>query len=82
MSGRKYGYCKDYSSEYIKCTEHLLKLLNWNGNKNKEINKIDLPNISQMSLGNCQVDDFMLHLYNQFTNKSPPKQRPRKKSTK
>ena len=83
MTGRKYGFCKDYSSEYIKCTEHLLKLLNWTtNNKNKEINKIDLPNISQMSSGNCKVDDFRLHLYNQFTNKSPPKQRPRKKSTK
>lgn len=82
MTGRKYGYCKDYSSEYIKCTEHLLKLLNWSVSKNKEINKIDLPNISQMSIGICKVDDFRLHLYNKFTNKSPPKQRPRKKSTK
>ena len=83
MTGRKYGFCKDYSSEYIKCTEHLLKLLNWTtNNKNKEINKMDLPNISQMSFGNCKVDDFRLHLYNQFTNKSPPKQRPRKNNTK
>lgn len=82
MAGRKYGYCKDYSSEYIKCTDHLLKLLNWSGNKNKEINKFDLPNISQMSSGKCTVDDFRLQLYNKFTNKSPPKQRPRKKTTK
>lgn len=82
MTGRKYGFCKDYSSEYIKCTEHLLKLLNWTGNKNKEINKNDLPTISQMSSGQCNIDDLRLHLYNQFTNKSPPKQRPRKKNTK
>ena len=82
MAGRKYGYCKDYASEYIKCTEHLLKLLNWSGGKSKEINKIDLPNISQMSSGNCTVDDFRLQLYNKFTNKSPPKQRPRKKTSK
>lgn len=82
MTGRKYGYCKDYSSEYIKCTEHLLKLLNWTTNKNKEINKIYLPNISEMSSGNCKIDELRLHLYNQFTNKSPPKQRSRKNSTK
>ena len=82
MIGRKYGYCKDYSSEYIKCTDHLLKLLNWSCNKNKEINKTDLPNISQMSSGKYTVDEFRLQLYNQFTNKSPPKQRPRKKNTK
>lgn len=83
MFGRKYGYCKEYSSQYIKCTDHLLKLLNWNGtNKNKEINKTDLPNITDMSSGDSRVDDFRIQLYNQFTNKSPPKQRPRKKTIK
>jgi len=83
MAGRKYGFCKDYASEYIKCTGHLLKFLNWNdNNKNKDINKIDLPNISQMVSGPGKVDELRLHLYNQFTNKSPPKQRPRKKATK
>lgn len=80
MVGRKYGYCKDYSSEFIKCTDHLLKLLNWNGNKNKDINKIDLPNIAQMITDKNSVDDFRTQLYNRFTNKSPPKQRQRKKT--
>lgn len=79
MSGRKYGYCKDYSSEYIKCTEHLLKLLNWTSNKNKEINQFNLPNITKMSHEDSIVDDLRMHLYNQFTNKSPSKQRLRKK---
>jgi len=84
MTGRKYGYCKDYSSEYIRCTDHLLKLLNLSGqkNKNKDINKLDLPNIAQMVSGKNSVDDFRTQLYNSFTNKSPPKQRPRKKTTK
>ena len=79
LSGRKNGYCKDYSSEYIKCTEHLLKLLNWTADKNKEINKMDLPNISQIYSGVCRVDDFRLHLYNKFTNKSSPKPISRRK---
>lgn len=75
MIGRKYGYCKDYSSDFIQCTDHLLKLLKWNSNKSKESKS--LPNIEQQQLLKPTVDNFRDKLYNKFTNKSPPKQRKR-----
>jgi hypothetical protein len=74
MVGRKYGYCKDYSSEYIKCSDHLLKFLKLaTKDKNKESEKIDLPTINQFSPS--KITDYRDKLYNQFTNKTPPKQR-------
>lgn len=74
MVGRKYGYCKDYSSEYIKCSDHLLKFLKLaSKHKNKDLEKIDLPTINQFSPSN--IIDYRDKLYNQFTNKTPPKQR-------
>jgi hypothetical protein len=77
LEGRKYGYCKDYSSEFIQCTDHLLKLLNW---KNRDTTKGELPTIGEFSSEKTQIEDFRSLLYNRFTNKSPPKQRNRKKS--
>ena len=60
MDGRKYGYCRDFSSTLIPCTPHLIKLLNFkkidnNLNKKEEID----------------IDDFRTNLYNIFTNKTP-----------
>jgi hypothetical protein len=62
MSGRKYGYCKDFSSSLIPCSDHLKRLLKWKiGSKEsqKEIQK------------ELSVTSFRDLLYNQFTNKSP-----------
>lgn len=59
MEGRKYGYCKDFSSTPIPCSKHLLKLLRWE-NKSKDTIKKDIS-----------VTSFRDLLYNNFTNKSP-----------
>jgi hypothetical protein len=59
MEGRKYGYCKDFSSTPVPCSKHILKLLKWNI-KNTDIIKKDIS-----------VTSFRDLLYNNFTNKSP-----------
>jgi hypothetical protein len=61
---RRYGYCKDYSSNPIPCTPHLLKLLNFNIDKNKVILKVDSTGTDEMLLDSIR-DAF----YNKFTNK-------------
>jgi hypothetical protein len=33
LDGRKFGYCKDYESTHIKCTDKLLQILEWNSKK-------------------------------------------------
>ena len=83
LNGRKYGYCKDYTSLPIKCTEHLLKFLNWKI-KNKDFNiKNELPTIASMSTKDSKdiIQDYRESLFNKFTNKSPPKQRQRQRKT-
>lgn len=74
MLGRKYGYCHEFASQPIQCTEHLLRFLKWNI-KTKDNFKIDLPNIAQLTISSSKVITYREQLYNQFTNKSPPKQR-------
>jgi len=62
MEGRKYGYCRDFSSTIIPCTPHLQKLLNFNNNNSSTtLNKMECNNL----------DDFRSNLYNVFTNKTP-----------
>ena len=72
--GRKYGYCKDYSSTAIPCTPHLIKLLNFKEYKSDRnlLNKLDTE--SNM---NSLFDNLRDSLYNQFTNKEklPSKRR-------
>ena len=78
MDGRKYGYCKDYSSTLIPCTPHLIKLLNFKEYKSDRnlLNKLDTE--SNM---NSLFDNLRDSLYNQFTNKEklPSKRRNNKK---
>lgn len=67
MEGRKYGYCRDFSSTLVPCTPHLIKLLKFkivNNDKNNNLVKIQIN--SQSSF-----DDFRTQLYNSFTNKTP-----------
>ena len=61
--GRKYGYCKDYSSNYIELSPLLQKLL---FNNQKDKCEINITKINQ-------IDEFRTLLYNNFTNKSPIK---------
>ncbi len=70
MDGRKYGFCKDYSSTVIPCTPHLRKILNFkeiNIDKTKiqKNNKINMDDINVNTL----FDDLRNNWYNQFTNK-------------
>jgi hypothetical protein len=69
MDGRKYGYCKDYSSTTIPCTPLLRKMLNF-----KEI-KIDKTIVKKNNKLNDDVnvnslfENLRCDLFNQFTNK-------------
>ena len=69
MDGRKYGYCRDFSSPTIPCTPHLKKLLNF---KDDKIDKMLINKITDKneSIDN-KLDNVRDLLYNQFTNKSP-----------
>ena len=67
MDGRKYGYCRDFSSTLVPCTPHLIKLLkfkNININNNNTLQKTQINSVASL-------DDFRNHLYNSFTNKTP-----------
>ena len=64
MEGRKYGYCRDFSSTLIPCTPHLIKLLNFKTNNTNNIVKSKINSVSSL-------DDFRNNLYNSFTNKTP-----------
>lgn len=75
--GRKYGLCKDFSSVPIKCTDHLIKFLNWD-KKSKENENFNITTID----GKEKFDNFRNLLLNKITNKTPPKQRPSKKLSK
>ena len=72
LEGRKYGYCKDYSSTLIACTTHIAKLLNFKIKPDKTvINKnVNIKNKDEL-------DDFRELLYNQFTQKTPIRQKKR-----
>ena len=83
MDGRKYGFCKDYSSTTIPCTPHLRKILNF-----KEI-KIDKTKIIKNNKVNNDLnintlfDNLRDNWYNQFTNKDQlPKKRNQNKKIK
>lgn len=70
MEGRKYGFCKDFSSTIIPCTPHLRKFLNFKEikiDKTKIIknNKVNNDNIHVKTL----LDNLRDNWYNQFTNK-------------
>ena len=70
MDGRKYGFCKDFSSTIIPCTPHLRKMLNFKEikiEKTKIIknNKVNNDNINVNTL----FDNLRENWYNQFTNK-------------
>jgi len=71
MEGRKYGYCRDFSSTLIPCTPHLKKLLNFKDEKKNNI-------FNNMVCDN--EDDFRLNLYNSFTNKTPIRTKNNKKN--
>ena len=81
MDGRKYGFCKDFSSTIIPCTPHLRKILNFKEIKidktkiikNNKVNNVDNINI------NTLFDSLRDNWYNQFTNKD---QLPTKRKTK
>lgn len=73
--GRKYGLCKDFSSVPIKCTEHLIKFLNWD----KKLKESENFNITTFD-GKEKLDNFRNLLVNKITNKTPPKQRPSRKT--
>ena len=65
QEGRKYGYCKDFSSSIIPCTQYLLKVLGWES-KARFIKNSNAPIKNDTS-----IDSLRDLLYNQFTNKSP-----------
>ena len=68
MEGRKYGYCRDFSSTLVPCTPHLIKLLNLKKNNDNNLIKAQISSISSL-------DDFRNNLYNTFTNKTPIRQK-------
>ena len=70
LEGRKYGYCKDFSSTPIPNTPHIRKILGF-----KEIEKaVNNKSIKQLKKNenNYNILEVRELLYNQFTNKSPP----------
>ena len=80
MDGRKYGFCKDYSSTIIPCTPHLRKILNFKEikiykTKIKKNNKVNSEDINVNTLFENLRDTW----YNQFTNKDqlPSKRKPK-----
>lgn len=73
LERRKYGYCKDYSSNPIPCTPHLLKLLNFKISKSEVVLKVDCSGNKDMIVDNTR-DLF----YNLFTNKNELKSKKKK----
>ncbi len=65
LDNRKYGYCKDYSSNSIPCTPHLIKLLNFKNNKSEVILKVDSSGNKDML-----IDSTRDLFFNLFTNKN------------
>jgi len=74
MDGRKYGYCKDFSSTPIPCSKYLLKLLNW-----EKISKSNDKKVASNLEKSISVNSFRDLLYNQFTNKSPLREKRKSK---
>jgi hypothetical protein len=81
LDGRKYGYCKDYSSTVIPCTPLLRRMLNFKEIKDdkhmiKKNNKLnDDVNVNSL------FENIRCDLFNQFTNKEKlPSKRKVKKS--
>jgi len=70
MDGRKYGFCKDYSSTSIPCSPMLSKLLNF---KEIKIDKTKIIKNNKANIDNINVntlfDNLRENWYNQFTNK-------------
>ena len=64
LDDRKYGYCKDFSSNSIPCTPYLMKLLNFKIDKNEIILKVDSSGSKDML-----IDSTRDLFYNMFTNK-------------
>jgi hypothetical protein len=84
MDGRKYGFCKDYSSTIIPCTPHLRKMLNF---KEIKIDKTKIIKNNKVNSEDINVNTLFDNLrdtwYNQFTNKDqlPTKRKPKSSST-
>lgn len=72
--GRKHGYCKEYVSNPIPCTPHLIKLLNFKVKKTEVVLKIDSSGNKDSIIENTR-DLF----YNEFTNKNELKSKKKKK---
>jgi hypothetical protein len=73
QEGRKYGYCKDYSSTLIECTPHICKLLNFDKRSNK--NNSLIPNKIEIENQEDSIYNFRELLYTQFTQKTPIRQK-------
>lgn len=78
MDGRKWGFCKDYSSRVIPCTPHIRDILNFKEIKvdKTKIIKNNKVNTDDINI-NALFDDLRNTWYNQFTNKEklPSKRR-------
>ena len=64
LDDRKYGYCKDFSSNSIPCTPYLMKLLNFKIDKSEIVLKVDSSGSRDML-----IDSTRDLFYNIFTNK-------------
>ena len=74
LDDRKYGYCKDFSSNSIPCTPYLMKLLNFKIDKNEIILKVDSSGSKDML-----IDSTRDLFYNLFTNKQDLQSKRKKK---
>jgi hypothetical protein len=73
MKNRKWGYCKDFKSEVIPNTNHLLKVLNFQDNSKKNTESESIKTLNKKSSNEnliCITNKLMDDLYNQFANKN------------
>lgn len=69
LSGRKYGYCKDYGSNAVPCSNKLIKYLNFKESQISKNNKQALfVNENLKENKSSVIDNFATNLFNQFTN--------------
>jgi len=70
MEERKWGFCKEYSSNVIPCTPHLRKVLNF---KEIKIDKTKIIKNNKVNSDDININTLFDNLrdtwYNQFTNK-------------